>query len=69
MRTGFLELEEELALNHPTSVLLGKAGARGPCSHEPALQPVSSLLQGERGALCSQTEVHSLREPTPTTNG
>lgn len=69
MRTAFLELEVKLALNLPTRVLLGKAGAHGPCSHKPGSQPVSSLLQGERGALCSHTEVGSLREPTPTTDG
>lgn len=61
MRTGFLELEQELALNLLTHIMLGKAGAHSPCGGKPAPQPVSSLLQGERGALCGQTEALSPR--------
>lgn len=52
---GFLELEQELPLNLPTHVLLGKAGARGPRSRQPprSLLPPHSLPQGERGSLRS----------------
>jgi len=59
---GFLELDEELALDLPTRVLLGKAGAHGPCSHKPARsQPACCRL---RGVLRSQTEACSPRANT-----
>lgn len=67
MRRGFLEPDEEPVLNLLSRVLLGKAGAHGPCGREPTPQPAAAA--GERRALCIQAEAQSRTEPTPGTDG